>query len=230
MTADFLTSATKPCSWSRGRDPMTGENPAAYFVCQIDNPAHVEAWSRVLKPDMEAKERHWCAMCCVRSLLLAERLDAPSVEELFDRACEFGVYKSDAESVWSGAYHKELADFVSTLHPKRAHAVRNILLSASNNPCDLRHWVVIGHRVLLSVHPEIRARTYNAPPDKRGHFVFVYGYEEVNGVGHFLLHNPAGFMSENSQICFAVSAQRMAQVSDGKGVVVHSRFWQQHLW
>lgn len=204
--------------------------PEDFYVCQISEPTKVEEWvaSAGTLP-REVPERHWCAMCCVRGLLLVEQLPAPPLEELFDLACRQGVYRSDSRLGWVGAYHKELADFINTVRvveQRKATARRNIeIVSTPENPWfNMEKLISTGCIVLLSVHPNIRLRTNVQPPHKRGHFVLVYGVRHMGGETYFLLNNPAGFQSQDSQIGMAVSAERLQQVSSGDGIIVKSRF------
>ncbi len=210
-------------SWSSRR-------PEDFYVCQISDPTKVEEWVAGLNSlDSKAPELHWCAMCCVRSLLLAERLPAPPLEELFDMACEQGVYRPDKDIAWSGAYHRELADFINTVRvveQRKAFASRRMKISATADDrwFNMEGLVRSGCYILLSVHPDIRLRTDTAPPSKRGHFVLVYDFIERDGQKYFLINNPAGFQSQYSQIGMEVSAERLGQVSSGDGIVVKSRF------
>ncbi|MBC7836856.1 hypothetical protein H7X87_03715 [Acetobacteraceae bacterium] len=211
---------------------LGGLNPEEAFVCQISDSTRLEQWvAQLASLPVTAKEQHWCAMCCVRSLLIADGLDAPSLEELFDRACAAGVYREDAEIGWRGAYHHELAEFVSTLHPQGANAVRG-MSTVHNGPrgFSLGQYIGFGHYVLLSVHPDIRLRSNEPVPVKRGHFVFIYGFRVMNGTEYFVLHNPAGFATESSQIGMLVSSERLIQVSDGDGIVVLNRGARPRLW
>jgi hypothetical protein len=211
-------------------DLLAARNPASCFVCQIPDPAQVEEWSAGVDTlDKRAWERHWCAMCAVRMLLLAEGLAAPALGELFEQARDFGVYRADPAIGWRGAYHWELAKFVANFGFK-AHAVRGM---SPHNHRSLRwsigQWVGFGHYVLLSAHPDIRLRSSEPPPAKRGHIVFVYGYEVVGGQGYYLLNNSAGFASQQSQVGMRISAERLGQVSCGDGVVVQIRNLRQRL-
>jgi hypothetical protein len=204
-------------------------DPGRFYVCQIPDPAKVEEWVAGLGDlDLKMPELHWCAMCCVRSLLLAEGMQAPPVDKLFAAACAFGVYRPDNRAGWLGAYHKELAKFVESLGLGRqgVSAHRGVRMrAATGDSCfDLEHLVRSGCYALLSVHPDIRLRSDVAPQKKRGHFVLVYGYESNNGQGHFLLNNPAGYKSHDSQVGMRVSPERLEQVSYGDCVIVRSHF------
>jgi hypothetical protein len=202
------------------------KDPKSFFVCQIGQPENVESWiANIGDIDTAAKERHWCAMCCVRSLLLAEDLPAPSLEELFDAACRHGVYRADPEMGWRGAYHKELAEFVSGMTGTRAFAHRAMTTRHNHQGrLSLGQWIGFGHYILLSVHPDIRLTESPEPESKRGHFVLVYGFKAERGVEQFLLHNSTGFASNRSQAGVWVPSRRIDQMSCGDGVVVRSRF------
>lgn len=204
-------------------------NPDDFYVCQIPDPTKVEEWvANINNLDLKAPERHWCAMCCVRGLLLAEHYPSPSVEELFEMGCAQGVYRPDPDIGWRGAYHQELADVINTIRvvdQRKATVHRSIpILAKSQYDWSMESLVSTGCYLLLSVHPDIRLRTTMSPVSKRGHFVLVYDFFERDGRKYFRINNPAGFQSNNSQIGMEVSAQRLAQVSSGDGLVVKSAF------
>jgi hypothetical protein len=204
--------------------------PEDFYVCQIPDPAKVEEWVDSINTlDLRAPERHWCAMCCVRGLLLAERLPAPSLEDLFGLACKQGVYRPDSNTGWRGAYHQELAKFINTVRVTKqreasAHRRMKILVTPENEWFNMERLVSTGCYIILSVHPDIRLRTNVPPPNKNGHFVLVYDFFQKGEQKYFRINNPAGFQTHNSQIGMEVSAERLAQVSSGDGVVVKSNF------
>jgi hypothetical protein len=203
-------------------------DPKDFFVCQIQDPSKVEAWSAERNPNWREPARHWCAMACLSGVLRAEGVEAPSLEHLFERACANGVYRPDPERVWRGAYHENLADFVNEeicsglvvacrsvpIVPRRGHTSTSTLARL------LRQ----GFYVLLSVSPDIRfPSSKDQPREKRGHFVLVHSFSEIDGVGYFRLNNPAGYQSENSQIDMHMSAKRLAELSFGDCVAIRSR-------
>ena len=203
--------------------------PEDFYVCQIPDPSKVEEWvANIDILDPQSPERHWCAMCCVRGLLLAERHSSPSVEELFEIACAQGVYRPDSNMGWRGAYHQELANLINTIRvvgQRGATAHRRIQILAKSHHNWSMEWLVrTGCYILLSVHPDIRLHTTTPPASKRGHFVLVYDFFEKDGQKYFRINNPAGFHSNNSQIDMEVSAERLAQVSIGDGIVARSVF------
>ncbi len=212
--------------------PYSNKNPSDIFVCQIPNAAEVEEWISGDTFDLKDPEQHWCAMCCVRMLLLAEDMPAPSLEDLFKEACRHGVYQQDEYIGWRGAYHKELASFINSYLPASkwlqrqasAHRGKKIRATSDNKFFNLEATIRSGCYALLSVHPDIRLDTDETPPNKRGHFVFVYGVQVCGDETFFLLNNPAGFQSNNSQIGARVSAKRLEQVSSGDCVLIKSRF------
>lgn len=214
--------------YGAGYSPLTAEE---FYVCQIPDRTKVEEW--VATADAlatDAPELHWCAMCCLRSLLLAEELPAPPVEELFAAACEFGVYRPDQTIGWRGAYHNELAEFTNTVRvvsQRPAHAFRGtkkILSTPTDRFFTLEALVKWGCYFMLSVHPDVRLQSNVPPPSKRGHFVLVYDFVEEDSQKFFLINNPAGFMSQDSQVGMKISPERLEQVWSGDGICVKSRF------
>jgi hypothetical protein len=213
-----------------GATSFSNMMPADFYACQIPDPTKVEEWiANIESLDVRAPERHWCAMCCVRGLLLAERLPSPSVEELFEMACAQGVYRPDQEIGWCGAYHKELAAFINTIRDagqRKATADRSmrVLAKSRDDLWSMEKLVGWGCYILLSVHPDIRLRSSTPPVTKRGHFVLIFGSFRREGQRFFRINNPAGFQSQNSQIGMEVSAERLEQLTCGDGIVVKSEY------
>jgi hypothetical protein len=193
-----------------------------YYVCQIDNPAQVETWLSsydALPPT--APEKHWCAMCSLRSIMLAEHRDAPPLTAMFSEACARGVYKQHAEFGWDGAYHAELADFAQTY----AQMPEAIALQHMETRF-IEERLGNGYYCMLSTHPDIRLRSDQEPQVKRGHFVLIYGYaRDSMRETSFLICNSTGFASNNSQVGMWVPAARLRQVSSGDGVLVKSHLY-----
>lgn len=204
-------------------DLFDGTDPGEFYVCQIPDSREVERWVR--SPDAKdphKRSAHWCAMCCVRMILLAERRrPVYSLTELFDAASDCRAYMiQEPQEGWRGAYHRELVDFLHFSCGLRAFAERGM---------DTRFVLERlrdGFYCMLSVHPDIRLRSKEPTPHKGGHFVLVYGAERDSKYGdRFLVNNSAGFASEGSQIGMRVPFARMDQVFSGNGLIIQSRFY-----
>lgn len=201
-------------------DLSRGMSPEDFFVCSIPDRTKVEEWRESPEIlDYRIPSSSWCAMTCISMVLLAEGLSSPTLEELFEQACDAEVYRPMPDDAgWSGAHHDKLPTFVATTldQPVEYHP--------SMTTIDLMRALADGYYALLSVSTDIRLVSNEEPDKLGGHFVLVYGFEhdEYDNL-FFVLNNGAGYATLNSQIGFRVSEERMLQVFSGRGVLVRSR-------
>ncbi|NBT37921.1 MAG: hypothetical protein EBT21_07430, partial [Actinobacteria bacterium] len=100
--------------------------------------------------DMNGPEWNWCGICCVRMIALGLGRSVPTMDEMYRTAFDaYGVFKMVDGSV-IGAYHRDLASYVTGEFGLAAEARRN--LSAG----DVAAAIVDGHYVVASVSPKIR--------------------------------------------------------------------------
>lgn len=198
-------------------DLSGGVPPESFYVPLISDRFAVEEWrASGASKDYRIPSSNWCAMTCVRMLLLRERGEAPSLEELFDSACDADVYvRQEDGSGWKGAYHVRLVHFLETLG-FQARFRKHLHVS------DIAKSLARGQYGLLSVGPDIRYLKDEEPEKQNGHFVFAFGYESTPASRLFRIHNSAGFASLNTQIDVAIPETRMAQVFSKSAIFVRS--------
>lgn len=192
--------------------PAMRGNPKSYFVPQIKRQGQVESW--IMRPWTRKRwlrpASNWCAMCCLRSLLLGLDRRAPPLLELYARAFEAQVYRR-VEGKVVGAYHVTLASFIMLEFGLSSTAERNLSLS------DIARYLAEGNAVFASVSPAIRHLVGGyPPPNPSGHFVFVYGFCDEG----IILHNSTGFSRLNTQSHVVVSWARFAECFSGRAVIV----------
>ena len=200
---------------SRGKDPID------FYVCQIENRFEIEVWKASPQVrDYTIPSSNWCAMTALRMALLADERPAPSLEDLFQNACTYGVYRPFADtSGWQGAFLLELPHFCCSYGFEAR-------LERSQTPSDVVNWLRRGYYALPLVGPEVRfPRRTRAPKKRRGHFVFLYAYRiGERGTHLFTLNNSAGYASNNSQVAVEISKKRFKQVFSGDVLLLRSRF------
>ena len=203
-------------------DLSHGMTPINFYTCLIGDRFGVEAWRNSPRCfDLSIPSSNWCAMTCLRMLLLVHRLPSPPLDELFGAACTAGVYEwnygtDNRPQGWRGCYHTKLASFI-TQYGFEAHHRASLMTDDIADALD-NDWFVIP-----SLSPEIRFPLRRRSPQQRnGHVVLVYAYRShKNGNNRsFLIQNSAGFVSKNSQIAVRISERRMKQVFGGHATFV----------
>ena len=200
-----------------GMDLSRGRAPEEFYVCLIEDPMKVEEWRASDEAhDHTIPSSNWCALTCLRMILLLEGKKAPSLEHLWERACAAGVYvQKEGHHGWVGAYHQPLAAFIEEFG---LDAIYLKDLTTDLVAEDLFH----GNYVIPSVSPDIRYSLDLEPVRRNGHVVLCYKYHtDVTG-RVFTIQNSAGFASINTQMGVAVPEARFKQVFSGNGILVHS--------
>lgn len=189
------------------------KNADQYFVSQFDIGLNIE--ELVCGPGDDLKpEWNWCSICCVRMIALSLNLNPPSLREMYRTAFDqYQVFRFKDEGI-VGAYHNELALYVSrefSLAAKvRRHQCIKDVVKIIQDDCFF----------LASVSPEIRTREKGFAKRKNGHIVLVFGVGRLNGVGGFILHNSSGSSMAKTQKSTFVSFEWFDQCFSGNGIVV----------
>lgn len=196
-------------------DLSRGRPPEEFYTCLIRDPKKVEAWRASPEAlDFSIPSSNWCAMTCLRMLLLLHNKQAPSLDELFERACGAGVYNLKEDGTWAGAHHEPLARFVDQFG------------FTTNSLHNMHTWSLAmalaeGQYAIASVSPDIRYPANTKEPEKKsGHLVLVYGYRTIQDQIYFLIQNSAGFASLESQMGVCILHRRMQQVFSGRALFV----------
>jgi hypothetical protein len=194
-----------------------------FYVPLIPDRFKLEEWrASPAALDHTIPSSNWCAMTLVRMTFLAYDLKAPTLEELWEGACAAGVYvpKRVGEG-WSGAHHEPLATFIERLGFSVIREEATTLNLVKSIVTESLPWVAF-----LSVSPEIRFHRDTEPTKRNGHMVLAYDCERlVDGSRVFLIQNPAGFASLNSQIGVRISETRLQQVFSGNAIFVSRKYF-----
>lgn len=198
-------------------DLSRGRPAESFFVPLIPDRFGLEVWRADESCyDLRIPHNSWCAITSLRMALLLEEMEAPSQEELFEAACQEGVYRWQEDKGWIGAYHKEFASFLYQ-HGFVAQFVQGL------SPDHIASALARGMYCILRVSPAIRFPDMVAPEKKVGHVVLCFGYCTNENGRYFRIHNCAGFASLNSQIDFAVHESRLSQVFSGDATIFRKR-------
>ncbi len=190
------------------------QHPRQYYVPQIEPKENIEQWIFDWKDgNWQLPEGNWCGMCCLRMMALSLELQPPSLTDLYESATQKDVYrKTDGRII--GAYHHELAEFVSTQIARPARTAKEIVQS------DIQTAVNNDEFLIASVSPQIRYRDGDPPQSRNGHLVLVYGYYEHEDEAGVILHNSTGFTSLNTQSHAYIPWKRFLDCFSGRGVFV----------
>ena len=166
--------------------------------------------------DLHDPEWNWCGLCCVRMIALGLELNPPDLSEMYHKALDhYHVFKLiDGKLI--GAYHRELASYISGEFNLSAQAVRYQTIE------DVAGLIEHGNFFIASVSAEIRKLEGQEPKRQNGHFVLVWGVERTQDSGYFIIHNSSGFLSLKTQETVRVSVERFATCFSGNGIIVSS--------
>ncbi len=196
--------------------PSMRVNPERFYVPQIEPREDIENWINAeWTPERwRLPESNWCALCCVRSYCLSLGLIVPSLEELYDRAMKYFVYR-DIDNRIIGAYHANLATFIELEFGLFAEARRDMTAA------DVAKVMMTDEcAVFASVSPQIRSSDIaEAPKIPSGHFVFLYGLY----LDSVILHNSAGFASNETQSHVVTPWWKFMECFSGRAIVVHPK-------
>jgi len=187
------------------------------FVPQVEPRESVEELIGEWKEeDINLPHWNWCAICCVRMIVLGLGLEAPDMIDMYNTATEkYGAYRM-VDGKILGAYHRELARYVKGEFCLKARALRR------QPTANVAKWVSRGYYFVASVSSDIRKHSTEAPKRQNGHLVLVYGVRETLEGRFFVLHNSAGYSRTNTQSEVLVSEERFAQCFSGNGLIISS--------
>ncbi|MFA6591435.1 MAG: C39 family peptidase [Patescibacteria group bacterium] len=189
--------------------------PKPVFVPQVEPRESVEEQLENRKEeDLNLPHWNWCAICCVRMIVLGLGFEVPDMIDMYNTATEkYGVYRLvDGRII--GAYHRELASYVKGEFGLKARALRR------QSTDNVARWISRGYYFIASVSSDIRKTGAEVPIRQNGHLVLVYDVLETSEGRFFILHNSAGFSRTNTQSEVLVSENRFAQCFSGNGLII----------
>jgi hypothetical protein len=200
-----------------GIDLSRGRAPEEFYTCLIEDPMKVEEWrASDGAHDHTIPSSNWCALTCLRMILLLEGREAPSLEYLWERACAAGVYVLGAGNRgWIGAYHERLASFIKEFGFDAIN-LKDLTMDL------IAEALSSGNYVIPSVSPDIRYALDLEPRHTDGHMVLCYKYQIDEPGRMFTIQNSAGFASIGTQIGVPIPEARFRQVFSGNAILVRS--------
>ena len=144
-------------------------------------------------------------MACVRSLALAGATKVPSLWALTCEAIELGVYRREEDGRITGAFHKPLIALLQRF------GIQAALLRHAGESCIWK--LSKSHPIILSI--DLAA----AGCGQGGHLILVVGRSDKTGT--YEIHDNASVIATDGASCW-VTRTKMAQISNGKGLVIES--------
>jgi hypothetical protein len=132
--------------------------------------------------------RRMCGMACLRMVLAARGVPAPSLVELAEECARHGGYVRHDDGRVDGLIYAPFARWVAERFGIRAEVRTTLPVD------DVRTLVNAGTLVMASVHPWLRWPD-REPPSRGGHLVLVVGTTP----GALLVHNPSGLPGESQE-------------------------------
>lgn len=165
------------------------------------------------KKDVNKRAHNWCGMCCLSMILKTLNRKTPSLSQLYKQAFRYGVYKLEDKNV-HGAYHQELAEFITKKYRLKAKAVQNIKTQK-----QLINIIKNNNFFIASVTPEIRDYAKN-PTKKQGHLILVFDCHKTGNQHYLTFHNSAGFTGNNSQKSVTMPINKFFNYFSGRGIKI----------
>jgi len=207
--------------FSKGKDKVENEVP---YVSQFAHPEYAE---KILKDNVsETSDPDWrktgavsvdeyarwvlttCGMACTAMALRFFNDQPVEVITLAKDALTHDVYKVDGSEL-SSMHYREYADWVKKY---RLKAVVYSRLSIAG----IQKLLSSGHLVIVSVNPNVRGFETANNKQKGGHLVLLTGYNKLTKT--ITLHNPSGFVSNNSQVNQTLSTGDFISHYAGRGI------------
>jgi hypothetical protein len=155
--------------------------------------------------------RRMCGMACLRMVLAARGVAAPSLVELAEECARHGGYVRHDDGRVDGLIYAPFAHWVADRFGVAAEVRTALPVSR------IRSLVTTGTLVMVSVHPWIRW-PHREPPTRGGHLVLVVGTTP----GALLVHNPSGLPGESQEYAEVADAA-VERFSAGRGVTFPPR-------
>lgn len=152
-----------------------------------------------------------CGMACASMVLKHFNKTNDGIVSLAKDAKQYGVYKQHGTEI-SNMHYKEFADWINERYGLTATVYTRLSVSG------LQQLLSEGSLIIVSVNPNIRQYDTANTSQRGGHLVLVTGYDMVSNT--ITLHNPSGFVSENTQENHVVQMSRFLKYYAGRGIAV----------
>lgn len=212
---------------------LTGNKPAVankvVFVSQFANPGWAE---KILKdgkpktsdPDWQqsgaesvGEYEKWvttiCGMACTVMAFEYYGKGKHQTITLAKEALNHGVYQEHSGEL-SDMRYKEYVDWVSN------YGISTTLFSRLTIS-GIKHILSKGGLAIVSVNPNIRGCKTAPEKQRGGHLVLVTGYNETDNT--ITIHNPSGFVSQNTHTNHTLTIDRFRTYFAGRGISLYSK-------
>jgi len=153
-----------------------------------------------------------CGMACTSMALQHLKNRKEYIVVLAKDAKTHGVYK-DQNGELSSMHYKEFADWIKNYGIEAKIYTRLGVRGLQKMLSD-------GNVVIVSVNPNIRGYETADTTQRGGHLVLITGYNKLNNT--MTLHNPSGFVSQNTQENHTIPVPKFLKYYAGRGVALRS--------
>ena len=153
-----------------------------------------------------------CGMACTSMALQHLKNRKDGIVSLAKNAKAHGVYKEHSGEL-SSMHYKEFANWITSYGVGAKIYTRLGIRGLQKLLSD-------GDVVIVSVNPNIREYETASNEQQGGHLVLVTGYNKKENT--LTLHNPSGFVSQNTQENHTVPVQKFLKYYAGRGIALSS--------
>lgn len=198
------------------------------YVSQFAHPEYAE---RILKDGVEkTTDPNWkstgaetaeeyadwvltmCGMACTSMALKHFNGRDDGIVSLAKDAMRHRVYKQEGDEL-SSMHYKEFVEWLRD-YGLRAEIYTRLGIHG------LQKLLSDGKLIIVSVNPNIREDQADSTTQRGGHLVLVTGYDKQ--VNTLTLHNPSGFVSQNTQENHRVLVSKFLKYYAGRGIALAS--------
>lgn len=154
-----------------------------------------------------------CGMACTSMALQHLKNRKEGIVVLAKDAKTHGVYK-EQNSELSSMHYKEFADWIKNYGIEAKIYTRLGVRGLQKLLSD-------GNVVIVSVNPNIRGYETADTTQRGGHLVLVTGYNKINNT--MTLHNPSGFVSQNTQENHTIPVSKFLKYYAGRGIALRNK-------
>ena len=153
-----------------------------------------------------------CGMACTSMALQHLKNRKDGIVSLAKDAKNHGVY-IESNGALSGMNYQEFADWV------KGYGIQAKIYTRLGVH-GLRKLLSDGDIIIVSVNPNIREYKTASDTQRGGHLILVNGYNKKDNT--LTLHNPSGFVSQNTQENHVVPVSKFLKYYAGRGISLSS--------